>query len=66
MNKNDFKVDDLSSLDPIVSYDWESEYELFFGSDSSNFISYIKMTINTYISLPTISIKSSITIWMTS
>ena len=34
------KVDDLSSLDPIVSYDWESEYELFFSSDSSNFISY--------------------------
>lgn len=34
------KVDDLNSLDPIVSYDWESEYELFFGSDSSNFISY--------------------------
>jgi len=34
------KVDDLSSLDPIVSYDWASEYELIFGSDSSNFISY--------------------------
>ena len=34
------KVDDLSSLDPIVSYNWESKYELFFGSDSSSFISY--------------------------
>ena len=34
------KVDDLSSLDPIVFYNWESEYELFFGSDSSSFISY--------------------------
>ena len=34
------KVDDLSSLEPIVSYNWDSQYELFFGSDSSNFISY--------------------------
>jgi len=34
------KVDDLSSLDPIVFYYWESQYELLFGSDSSSFISY--------------------------
>ena len=34
------KVDDLSSLDPIISYEWISEYELFFGLDSSTFISY--------------------------
>ena len=34
------KVDNLSSLDPIVFYNWESEYTLFFGSDSSSFISF--------------------------
>ncbi|MBT3418504.1 MAG: T9SS type B sorting domain-containing protein [Flavobacteriales bacterium] len=34
------KVDNLSSLDPIVFYSWESEYTLFFGSDSSSFISF--------------------------
>ncbi len=33
------KVDDLSSLNPIVSYHWESNFELNFWTDSSNFIS---------------------------
>ena len=34
------KVDDLTSLNPIVSYHWKSNFELNFGTDSSNFISF--------------------------
>ncbi|MGY8988664.1 MAG: DUF7948 domain-containing protein [Flavobacteriales bacterium] len=34
------KVDDLTSLNPIVYYHWESNFELNFGTDSSNFISF--------------------------
>ena len=34
------KADDLNSLDPIISYDWDSDFNMIFGSDSSNFISY--------------------------
>jgi gliding motility-associated-like protein len=34
------KVDDLTSLTPVVSYYWVSDFELNFGTDSSNFISF--------------------------
>ena len=43
------KVDDLNSLDPIISYDWNSDFNMIFSSDSSNFISY--PTYNSYYSL---------------
>ena len=34
------KVENLSSLNPITSYNWESNFELKFGTDSSSFIPY--------------------------
>ena len=43
------KVDDLNSLDPIISYDWNSDFNMIFSSDSSNFISY--PTYNSYYSV---------------
>ena len=34
------KADDLNSLDPIISYNWNSDFNMIFSPDSSNFISY--------------------------
>lgn len=34
------KADDLSPLEPIVKYEWESNYLMIFNRDSSSFISY--------------------------
>lgn len=34
------KVDDLNSLEPIASYEWNSNFPMIFSSDSSSFVSY--------------------------